>query len=132
MWSKAGTYQVRGNATDSKGASSVLSKPLNVTIADNDPPDTPIVPSGPTSGRSSTTYNYATTANDPDGDHVRYVFDWGDGTTSWTGSGFTNSGISERVFHKWSKAGVYQVKALAMDDKGATSRWSNAQAVNIS
>jgi len=132
MWSKAGTYQVRGNATDSKGASSVLSKPLNVTIADNDPPDTPIVPSGPTSGRSSTTYNYATTANDPDGDHVRYVFDWGDGTTSWTGSGFTNSGISERVFHKWSKAGVYQVKALAMDDKGATSRWSNAQAVNKS
>ena len=132
MWRKAGTYHVRGNATDSRGASSVFSKPLNVTIADNDPPDTPIVPSGPTSGRSSTTYDYATTANDPDGDHVRYVFDWGDGTTSWTGSGFTNSGISEPVLHKWSKAGVYQVKAMAMDDKGATSRWSNAQEVNIS
>ncbi len=132
MWRKAGIYHVRGNATDSRGASSVFSKPLNVTIADNDPPDTPIVPSGPTSGRSSTTYDYATTANDPDGDRVRYVFDWGDGTTSWTGSGFTNSGISEPVLHKWSKAGVYRVKAMAMDDKGATSRWSNAQAVNIS
>jgi len=132
MWGKAGIYQVRGNATDSKGASSEFSKPLNVTIADNDPPDTPIIPSGPTSGRSLITYNYATTANDPDGDHVRYVFDWGDGTTSWTGSGFTNSGINERLFHKWNKAGVYQVKALAMDDKGATSKWSNARAVNIS
>ncbi len=132
MWRKAGIYHVRGNATDSRGASSVFSKPLNVTIADNDPPDTPIVPSGPASGRSSTTYDYATTANDPDGDRVRYVFDWGDGTTSWTGSGFTNSGISEPVLHKWSKAGVYRVKAMAMDDKGATSRWSNAQAVNIS
>jgi hypothetical protein len=131
-WSKAETYQVKCNTTDSKGSSSMWSKSLNVTIADNDPPDTPIMPSGPTSGLSFTAYNYATSANDPDGDHVRYVIDWGDGTTSWTGSDFIDSGINESLFHKWSNSGTYLVKAMAMDDKGAISRWSNALTVNIS
>lgn len=132
IWSKAGTYQVKCNATDSKGASSMWSKSFKITIADNDPPDIPVMPSGPTSGRSLTTYDFETFANDPDGDHVRYVLDWGDGITSWTGLDFINSGISERLPHKWSKAGTYQVRAMAMDDKGAISGWSNVLAVNIS
>jgi hypothetical protein len=108
------------------------SKSLNVTIADNDPPAIPIMPSGPTSGRSLTTYKYATSATDPDRDHVRYVFDWGDGTTSWKGLNLIDSGISESIFHKWIKAGTYQVKAMAMDDKGAFSGWSNPLVVYIS
>lgn len=132
IWSKAETYQVKCNATDSKGSSSMWSKSLNVTIADNDPPDTPIMPSGPTSGFSCTAYNYATSADDPDGDHVRYVIDWGDGTTSWTGLDFIDSGINKSLFHKWSNPGTYLVKAMAMDDKGAISSWSNALTVNIS
>jgi len=131
-WSKAGTYLVKGNAIDSKGARSMWSRSLNVIIADNEPPAIPIMPSGPTSGRILTAYKYATSATDPDGDLVRYVFNWGDGTTSWTGLGFIESGISQSVSHKWSKAGTYQVKAISMDDKGASSGWSNVLAVNIS
>jgi hypothetical protein len=131
-WNKAGTYPVKCNATDSKGVSSIWSKPFNVTIADNDPPNAPLTPLGPTSGRSLTAYKYATSAEDPNGNHMRYVFDWGDGTTSWTGLDFINSGTSKSVFHKWSKSGTYQVKAMAMDDKGAISGWSNALTVNIS
>ena len=131
-WNKAGIYQVKCNATDSKGVSSIWSKPFNVTIADNDPPNAPLTPLGPTSGRSLTAYKYATSAEDPNGNHMRYVFDWGDGTTSWTGLDFINSGTSKSVFHKWSKSGTYQVKAMAMDDKGAISGWSNALTVNIS
>jgi hypothetical protein len=90
------------------------------------------MPLGPTSGRSLTAYKYATSAEDPNGNHMRYVFDWGDGTTSWTGLDFINSGASRSVFHKWSKSGMYQVKAMAMDDKGAISGWSNELTVNIS
>ena len=131
-WNKAGTYQVKCSATDSKGVSSMWSKPFNVTIADNNPPSVPLMPSGPILGRSLTVYKYATSADDPDGNHMRYVFDWGDGTTSWTGLDFINSGTSKSVFHKWSKPGTYQVKAMAMDDKGAISGWSNALTVDIS
>ena len=91
-WVKAGRYQIKANSTDSKGASSGWTDLMNVTIRDNDPPNPPIVPSGPTSGRRKATYRYATSANDPDGDPVKYVFDWGDKTTSWTGLVFIDSG----------------------------------------
>ena len=116
---------------DSKGASSGWSESLNVSIAENDPPNMPIIPSGPTSGRSRAAYKYATSAKDPDGDLVKYVFDWGDRTTSWTGLTFIDSGTNESVSHKWSKSGAYQVKAMALDDKGAASGWSNSLVVNI-
>ncbi len=132
VWSKAGTYQVKGNAIDSKGARSIWSGSLNITIADNEPPAIPIMPSGPTSGRSLIAYKYATIAADPDGDPVKYVFDWGDGTTSWTGLGFIKSGISQSLIHKWSNAGTFQVKAMSMDEKGASSEWSNPLTVNMS
>jgi hypothetical protein len=131
IWRKAGTYHVRANATDSKGASSGWSESLDISIAENDPPNMPIIPSGPTSGRSKAAYKYATSAKDPDGDLVKYVFDWGDKTTSWTGLTFIDSGTNESVSHKWSKAGAYQVKAMALDDKGAASGWSNSLVVNI-
>ena len=131
-WVKAGSYQIKATATDSKGASSGWTDLFNVTIRDNDPPNAPIAPSGPTSGRRKITYKYATSANDPDGDHVKYVFDWGDKTTSWTGLDFIDSGKKEGLSHKWSTAGTYQVKAMALDDKGATSGWSNSLVIKIS
>ncbi len=131
-WSKAGTYQVKGNAIDSKGARSMWSKSLNVTIEDNKPPAIPAMPSGPTSGSSDISYRYATSATDPDGDLVRYVFDWGDKTTSWTGLGFIESGTKESAIHKWSRPGKYQIKAMSTDDKGAESGWSNPLTVKIS
>lgn len=130
-WIRAGRYQIKANSTDSKGASSGWTDLMNVTIRDNDPPNPPIVPSGPTSGRRKATYRYVTSANDPNGDQVKYVFDWGDKTTSWTGLVFIDSGKSESVSHKWNKAGTYQVKAMALDDKGASSGWSNSLMINI-
>jgi hypothetical protein len=131
-WARAGKYLIKARAVDSKGASSGWTNLLNVTISDNDPPNSPIVPAGPTSGRRMATYRYATSAKDPDGDLVKYVFDWGDKTTSWTGLAFIDSGKSESVSHKWSQAGTYQVKAMALDDKGASSGWSNSLIINIS
>jgi chitodextrinase len=131
-WVRAGKYQIKANATDSKGASSGWTSLLNVTIGENNPPNSPIIPAGPTSGRSMVTYRYATSASDPDGDPVKYVFDWGDKTTSWTGLAFIDSGKRESVSHKWSQAGTYQVKAMALDDKGAASGWSNSLLINIS
>ncbi|OPY48923.1 MAG: PKD domain protein [Methanosaeta sp. PtaU1.Bin112] len=132
IWVNAGNYQIRAKATDMKGASSGWMELLNVTIADNDPPDSPALPSGPTSGRSMATYRYATSANDPDGDPVKYVFDWGDKTTSWTGLEYIDSGKNESVPHKWSRPGTFQVKAMALDDKGASSGWSGSLIINIS
>ena len=60
---------------------------------------------------------------------MKYTFDWGDGTTSVTGS--IISGTGAIASHTWSTAGTYQVKAMATDIKGATSEWSSSLTVKI-
>ncbi len=131
-WSNPGTYYVKAKATDSKGASSEWSDSKAVTISapSNTPPNTPSTPSGPGSGDTGTSYSYSTSATDPDGDQVKYTFDWGDGTTSETG--LVNSGTTASESHSWSSPGTYYVKAKATDSEGAPSGWSNSKKVTIS
>jgi len=45
---------------------------------------------------------------------LRYIFDWGDGTS--TTSEVVASGISVTVSHNWSKYGVYEVTVTAEDN----------------
>lgn len=95
----------------------------------NTPPNTPSVPTGSTSGTAGSSYSYSTRATDPNGDQVKYTFNWGDGTTSTTT--LVNSGMTASASHRWSTARTYQIKAMAKDSKGATSGWSNSLAVSI-
>ena len=113
------TFSVRAKATDESGMESSWSSPLSVTITDptdgNNPPATPSVPSGSTSGSSGTSYSYSTKATDPDGDKVKYTFDWGDGTTSVTS--LVSSGTSASASHIWTVASgstkTFSVRAKA-------------------
>jgi hypothetical protein len=96
----------------------------------NRAPTTPSIPSyGPTTGTVGTSYSYSTSATDPDGDQVKYTFDWGDETTSVTN--LVNSDETGSASHSWNVAGTYQVKSRATDSKGASSGWSNALSVSI-
>ena len=132
IWRTEGTYQVKALATDRKGASSGWSDAttIDVSVKPNAPPNAPAMPTGPSSGTTRTSYIYVTSATDPDGDRVKYTFDWGDGTAQ-SQTGQVNSGLSSGAIHSWSTAGTYQVKASAMDSKGATSGWSNETTVVI-
>jgi hypothetical protein len=127
------TFSVRAKATDDSGAESGWSSSLSVTIAGpapvNDPPAAPSVPSGSTSGSSGTSFSYSTKAADPDGDQVKYTFDWGDETTSTTS--LVSSGTAASASHSWNAAGTYSVKVMATDSKGATSTWSGTLAVSV-
>lgn len=130
-WSRPGEYPVRVCSLDDKGAPSQWSGPFLVLISANYPPEQPAMPSGPARGQCQISYEYATSAIDPDGDAVKYVFDWGDGTTSWTGLEYLDSGEESSASHKWIHPGAYQIKAAALDDKGLISDWSGALAVKI-
>ena len=130
-WSSPGEYPVRVCSLDDKGAPSQWSGPFLVSISANDPPEQPTMPSGPARGQCLISYEYATSAIDPNGDAVKYVFDWGDGTTSWTGLEYLDSGEESSASHKWIQPGAYQIKAAALDDKGLISDWSGALAVKI-
>ena len=127
IWKSSGAYQVRAMATDSNGAVSEWSGPLNVTI--NAPPSTPALPVGPVSGSPGTSYAYSISSTDPDGDRIAYTFDWGDGSNSTTG--LFDTGAMANATHIWNSSGVYQVRAMATDSKGASSGWSGTLNVTI-
>ena len=131
------TFSVRSKATDENGLDSDWSRPLSVTITGpapvNNPPATPSTPTGSTSGDSGSSYTYSTRATDPDGDRVKYTFDWGDGSTSVTS--LVNSGSTASTSHTWTVASgstrTFSVRSRATDEKGLDSGWSSALAVTI-
>jgi PKD repeat protein len=128
-WTKPETYQVEVMATDSKGAKSGWSTSLAVKVV-NTPPDPPRKPSGPSSGQAGISYTYSTSADDPDGDQVKYIFDWGDVEKSTTS--FVNSGDEASISHIWTEPETYDVKAQAEDSNRAKSdRWSTVLTVII-
>ena len=104
--------------------------PTPTTPVSNNPPDTPVEPSGSESGYTGTSYTYSTSATDPDDGKVKYVFNWGDGMTSETG--FVSSGTTGSKSHSWSNPGTYFVRVKTMDDNGASSDWSDFKKVSIS
>ncbi|RLF33035.1 MAG: hypothetical protein DRM98_02910 [Thermoplasmata archaeon] len=133
IWIQPGMYQVKVKAQDTNGAESAWSQPLEVHITneDNLPPDKPVKPSGPISGRANIEYSYMITTKDPEGDRLYYLVDWGDGTTSgWVGP-YSSGGIIN-VKHTWINKGVYQVRAKARDYYGAESSWSEPLTVSMS
>jgi len=129
-WSTAGTYAVKAKATDSNGGSSGWSGTLTVKIeSENNPPNTPSSPYGEITGELGTLYAYVTSTTDPNGDQVKYIFDWDDGQMSETN--FVSSGSTAIASHSWSNSGSYLVKAKATDSKGRSSGWSSARTVTI-
>jgi hypothetical protein len=98
----------------------------------NNPPDTPIKPSGPTSGSIGVSYSYATSTTDPDGDDVKYGWDWinDDLVDDW--SGLQTSGTTCSMSHTWTNPGTYQIKVKAQDENSDLSAWSSSLTVVIS
>ncbi|MBA7477865.1 hypothetical protein ES707_13280 [subsurface metagenome] len=103
---------------------------LKVKEAANNPPNTPLAPTGPDTGNPGTSYYFAAATYDPDGDQVCYKFDWGDGSESdWTS--FVDSGSAAGEYHTWSSKGIYEVKVKAKDTNDAESGWSEAHTIVI-
>jgi len=127
-WNGQGEYRVWVKATDSRGASSDWSSPLTITIP-NRPPNAPSAPSGPANGYTATSYTFTTSATDPDGNQLKYTFDWGDGATTITN--YLSSGSTASASHKWSQAGTYSIKVMVTDSDGADSGWSSSVTINI-
>jgi len=92
-------------------------------------PEIPFPPSGPASGIPGAQYSYSTSSTDPSGYQIAYTFDWGDGSNTTTG--LFDSGAVASAAHIWNSSGVYQVRAMATNSKGASSGWSDALEVDI-
>ena len=120
-YTSAGTYEVMLIVTDNDGATDSDLTTANIPNG-NRPPTTPSRPSGPTIGNVWTAYTYTSFATDPDGDDIKYLFDWADGTTTWTL--FYESGETASNPHSWDRQGAYNIRVKARDRHGMESNWS--------
>jgi len=124
-------YYWRIEAQDNYGNSS--NSPIwtfRTEVYVNDPPNRPDAPDGPSSGRCRKSYTFTTSTTDPDGDHIFYRFDWGDGTDSgWIGP--YESGRIAAASHAWKIQGSYAIKVQARDEHGAVSEWSDPLPVTM-
>jgi hypothetical protein len=96
------------------------------------PPNTPEQPSGPSTGNVGTSYEFNTRATDPDGDNIRYGWDWnGDNIVDeWTD--YWSSGTRVWKSHTWYSAGTYNIKVKAEDSNGYQSPFSPVKTIIIS
>jgi hypothetical protein len=96
----------------------------------NRPPDAPSKPDGPDEGETDVEYTFNTSTEDPDGDDVYYLFDWGDGnTSSWIGP--LSSGAKASSSYSWDEAGEYKIKVKAKDVYDVESGWSSSATIHI-
>jgi len=96
----------------------------------SDSPDPPMKPLGPTHLLAGESGTYETMTTDPDGNKIRYIYDWGYESEN-TYTDFINSGEQIMVSHKWTKKGNHSVRVKARDKYGLESDWSAPLNVNI-
>jgi len=89
----------------------------------NNKPQNPLKPDGPTSGQYGKEYTYSTSANDNNNDEIFFKWSWGDGEESeWYGP--YQSGSLCKGSHIWMIKGSYLIKVKAKDSYGFESNWS--------
>lgn len=114
-----------GGGDDFGGGGSEGSAPAN------NPPENPDTLSGPTYIEQDVDYVYSTKTTDIDGDLIRYIVDWGDGSLSdW--SEYYESNVTVNMSHQWSTISNYDIMVLAQDAQGMNSSWSSPLEVIVS
>jgi hypothetical protein len=93
----------------------------------NNAPNAPAL-AGPASGNQNASLAFSATATDPDGDNIRYLFDWNsDGVgDEWSGGGgWVASGTSQSLVHTWITPGTYTFQVKTQDAVGSYSGWTS-------
>jgi len=133
-WTTGGTYHIKVMAEDINGIQSDFSESAEVII--NNPPDTPSIIEAPTSGLPGEKYDFYANTDDPDGNMVRYGWNWtgSAGGTEFNVDDWTDhytSGEDVRIAHSWTDEGTYYVRVIAEDIDGLESSWSSPSTITI-
>jgi fimbrial isopeptide formation D2 family protein/uncharacterized repeat protein (TIGR01451 family) len=130
-WSDDGTYEIHVKVMDDELRIDTDSTVVIIAPADNQAPEEPTRPQGPSSGTVDVSYSFTTHADDPDDDMIRYGWDWdGNGVVDeWTN--YYESGITTTISHMWSSEGTYLIKVCSEDEYGEQSDFSPALTVVI-
>jgi len=71
-------------------------------------------------GQIEGSYSFTVKAYDPEGDNVRFRFDWGDNSSN-TVTEYVRSGEEITMFHAWMSEGTFDVQIYAEDAGGEVS-----------
>ncbi|RLF30389.1 MAG: hypothetical protein DRN07_08675, partial [Thermoplasmata archaeon] len=123
------TYYWRVVAWDEHGAKTP-GPTWSFTTKANSPPARPTL-SGPSSGYTGSSLGFSASSTDPDGDRIKYGFDWNNDDTVDEWTSLYNSGVTASKSHSWSSAGSYSIKVIAEDEHGLQSEWSTVKTVTV-
>jgi hypothetical protein len=129
-WDSPGTYCVKAAAGDALHPVGEWGPCLTVQVRPlNQAPSVAMTPIGPGTGSVGGGGPYCTVATDPEGDALRYTFDWGDGTV--TATGLSNSGQTVCASPTWVRTGTFCVRAMASDALNPVRPWSACRMVTV-
>jgi hypothetical protein len=126
---EGGEYIISGY-TDSFGSGGYDLWLLKLSLSENSRPNKPSRPYGEISGKTGKEYMYTTSTTDPDDDDVFYLFDWGDGSTSFILGPYVSE-VECDANGIWFEEGNYEIKVKAIDVHGAESEWSDPLSVTM-
>jgi len=132
VWEYSVEKIIRGSPSIVNGK---LFQPVNegdlICFCDSQAPNKPAKPIGPLKGKPDVSYEFKTSATDPDGGVIRYGWDWdGDKVIDeWTS--FYNSGHEIITEHSWSSKGLFFVHVIAEDETGLRSEWSKPLIISL-
>jgi len=98
---------------------------------ENNPPAIPDRPSGPYKGSTNINYSFSTVTTDPEGDEIKYGWDWDDDSIIDTWTNTSSSGTVIQLNHSWNESGIYSIKVLAEDQDGLQSDFSDSWSILI-
>ena len=116
-YNRAGKYNVTLRVFDNENSSNINTTFVFITKLNSPPGQLELT--GPENGTKNVSYNFTVVSTDEDGDHIKYIIDWGDGNT--TKSGFLPSGIPFKTSYKWKDSGEYKIKITADDNSTNTT-----------
>ena len=114
---------VFGTWEDERGENVDIYYDMLFELVNNDPSAPDITGSSKAGANKEVTFVF--NSDDPDGDDVKFIIEWGDGTQETTD--FIESGQDLAVKHIWTEKGDYIIIVKAQDSKGATSADSTFQ-----
>ncbi|MEF8848993.1 MAG: PKD domain-containing protein [Candidatus Thermoplasmatota archaeon] len=116
-YTEEGNYSVLLTVYDNRGKSDTY-KSSAVVVQANRPPSIPTL-EGVQVCEKQQTYTYNALSTDLDDDNIRYIFDWGDGTT--TNTSFVANSTKMSLSHSWEKSGLYSLKVFTEDQYSVPS-----------
>jgi hypothetical protein len=84
-------------------------------LTPNEPPTAPEI-TGPSQGAPEIELGWLFESSDPDGNQIKYLIEWDDGSSDETD--FHPQGLGVVVYHTYELEGTYIIKAKAEDEKG--------------